>query len=98
MNPYEVDLTGPDPVHEAAYSRIRRVIQGNRPFIDALVKAPPSQIDGNWKVELVKKNRDVVALRALWAKDGVFRGYLREKLVALYGEPYTVSLIRIFLR
>ena len=97
MEAYHVDMAGPDPTHEAAYSRIRRVVQGNRAFIDALVAAPASKLAGNWKVELVKKNRDIVALRGLWARDPEFRTYLREKMEFHFGAPYTSALIRIFL-
>jgi hypothetical protein len=97
MEAYHVDMAGPDPTHEAAYSRIRRVVQENRAFIDALVAAPPSKMVGNWKVELVKKNRDIVALRGLWARDREFRKYLVEKMEFHFGAPYTAALVRIFL-
>ncbi len=98
MEAYHVDMAGPDPTHEAAYSRIRRVVQGNKAFIDALVAAPPAKMVGNWKVELVKKNRDIVALRGLWARDPEFRTYLQEKMEFHFGAPYTAALIRIFMK
>lgn len=97
MREYHVDMTGPDPTHEAAYTRILKVIRGNRDFIDALVKATPSALAGNWKLALVRRNADIVTLKGLWQADEEFRGYLREKLAFHFGDDYTKSLIRIFL-
>lgn len=98
MAPYEVDMTGPDPTYEAAYSRVRRVVQGNKAFIDALVSATEANLRGNWKVALVKKSRDIATLRTLWGQDPAFRDYLREKMEYHYGANYTAALVRIFLK
>jgi hypothetical protein len=102
MEAYHVDMAGPagqqpDPTHEAAYSRIRRVIQGNKAFIDALVASPPSKLDGNWSVGFIKKHADVATLRELWRQDKEFRTYLRNRMKPQFGTPYTEALIRIFL-
>lgn len=88
---------GPDPVHEAAYARIRRVIAANKPFLDKLAAFEPARLAGNWKVTLIQRHRDVIALRALWAKSAEFRAYLREKLSYHYGKAYTEKLVAMFL-
>lgn len=97
MREYHVDMTGPDPTHEAAYTRVLKVIRQHKVFIDALVRARPADLAGNWKLALVRKNADIATLRGLWKADGDFRSYLREKLVFHYGKDYTENLVRIFL-
>ena len=102
MSPYNVDMTaptgqGPDPTHEAAYTRVLRVIRGNKVFIDALIKARPTDLAGNWKLKLVRKNREITTLRILWTHDGEFQAYLREKLAFHYGKEYTEKLVKLFL-
>ncbi len=97
MEAYRLDLTGPDPTHEAAYARVRRTIAANKAFLDKLTAAKPQELSGNWKVGLIRQNADVVALRALWRKDAEFKAYLRGKLSDTYGKAYTEKLILIFL-
>lgn len=99
MPGYNVDMTvqDPDPTHEAAYTRILRVIRGNKAFIDAMVKARPADLAENWKLALIRENREIVTLRGLWKRSGVFRAYLRGKLTFHFGAEYTESLVRIFL-
>ncbi len=97
MREYEVDMTAPEPSHEAAYSRILRVIRSNQAFIYELIKTPAYRLKGNWKLILVRKHRDIVALKGLWDVDEDFRQYLGKKLSLQFGAEYTENLIRIFL-
>ncbi len=97
MREYHVDMTGPDPTHEAAYTRVLKVIRAHKAFIDALVNAPPEKLATNWKLALVRKNGDIATLKTLWGADLEFRTYLRDKLQPHFGTSYTASLIRIFL-
>lgn len=92
-----VDLRDIDPVHEAAYTRIRRVVGENQKFVNALVSASAKDVAENWKLKLVLKNPSIVQLRRLWAQDRNFQGYLSDKLKDCYGEAYAKKLISIFL-
>lgn len=98
MTPYNVDMADPDPTHEAAYTRILRVVRGNKTFIDAMIKARPADLAGNWKMALVKKNQEIITLRGLWRGSEEFRRYLRGKLEFHFGAEYTENLVRIFLK
>lgn len=98
MKTYHVDMAAPDPTHEAAYFRVKKVIQENRPFLDALVKANPSKISKNWKVEIIKKSPDILLLRNLWQDNVLFQRYLTEKMESHFGRLYTGAMIRIFIK
>ena len=91
------DMTQPDPVHEAAYIRILKVLRGNVAFVDAILAATPAMVQGNWKLSLVKASRDVTALRGLWARSAEFRDYLRGRLAYHYGAEKTEKLVTVFL-
>lgn len=97
MGVMEIDLTGPDPVHEAAYNRVRRLVADHKRKVDAWVALGPEGMRGNLTLGLIRKDPGFVRLRSLWAGDEVFRGYLKEKLTFHYGADYTKRLIAIFL-
>ncbi len=97
MGALEIDLTGPDPVHEVAYRRILRLIKDRKRHVDAWVAAGPSKMAGNFMLAAVKLDPDFARLRALWGSDEDFRGYLKEKLTFHFGADYTKRLIAVFL-
>jgi len=96
---YEADLTenhGPNPVHEAAYAQILRVLRDNKPFVDALLSMPKDKPIQNWKLALARNSKGLTTLRDLWQRDGDFRIYLRRMLsVHFHGE--VEDLVRIFI-
>jgi hypothetical protein len=86
-----------DPVHEAAYARIRRIIDANRVFVDSMLNSPPWRLAGNWKLSLVREDPQIVALRGRWRRDPTFRAYLRSALSERYGSAFADGLARVFL-
>ena len=99
MGGYEVNLVDDeDPVWEAAYARIWRLVQANRAFLNAIVTAPPGKLEGNWKLALIRKHRDIVRLKEIWTNNVNFQLYLEGKLARQLGMPYTKQLVSVFLK
>ena len=97
MGARELDMTGPDPVHEMAYRRILNHVKNHKKTVDAWVAAGPHRMAGNWILAAVKKEPDFARLRGLWLEDEEFRGYLKGKLTFHFGADYTKQLIALFL-
>jgi hypothetical protein len=97
MGALELDLTAPDPTHVDAYRRILFLINDEKKRVDAWVAAGPSRMVGNFLLAAVKRDPEFARLRALWAKDGDFRAYLKGRLTLKFGADYTKRLIAVFL-
>lgn len=97
MNQYQVDMATPDPVHEAALNRIRRMVKDYRSFVDAMIATPTERLATNFKVAAARRHPDMVKLRVFWKTDAAFKKYLTGRLEFHYGKPYADGLIRVFL-
>ncbi len=99
MAPLELDLTNaaPNPTYEVAYRRILWLLKDRKKWVDAWVVSSPARLASNVLVQGVKRHPDFIKMRALWASDGEFRGYLKGKLEGHFGADYTKRLISIFL-
>lgn len=93
----ELDMSGPDPVHEMAARRIIGHVKNRKKTVDAWVAAGPARMAGNWLLAAVKKDPDFARLRVLWQKDEEFRGYLKERLTFNFGADYSKQLIALFM-
>lgn len=94
---YTVNMDAPDPVYEAAYSRLVKLIRSNKAFLDGVLAAPPGRLGANFKVAAVRAHKDIVQLRAATRRDAMFREYLGEKLAVHFGAEYTKRLFAVFL-
>lgn len=97
MVPYEVDLEGPEPVHEAAYSQVVKTILAYKRQVDNML-ASPRGIVANLALPEIKRRNEFKTLATLWERDENFRVYLKRALASKFGNEYAKGLIGLFFR
>lgn len=97
MKKYHIDMATPDPIHEAALTRIRRMVSDNKAFVDAIIATPRDRLGRNFKITAARHHPEMAKLRNLWKTNVAFKKYLSGRLEFHYGAPYAEGLIRVFL-
>jgi hypothetical protein len=92
MNP------GPSDAHEAAYSRLLRLIRGHKVLLDGILNAPEAARARNWKLKAIKAHPDIKTLRTTLAYDPAFADYLAGKLAVHFGADYVKKLLTVFMK
>jgi hypothetical protein len=96
--PYVVTLEdSPEPAHEAAYSRLVRLIRSNKTLLDGLMYSGPLNLGERVKLSGIRSHRDIVSLRNAVKRDEKFRVYLLGKIGSHFGVEYAKALFRVFI-